>query len=89
MSGPLILRYVKIRQHQLMDVIIANMLIAACVVSYLKSKVVLDKLNTVSSYFMLATIVFGIVIAIYVIYTKDQVFDPLNSSLVLSVIRRL
>ena len=71
----------KIRQHQLIDIIIANMLIAACVISYLKSRIVLDDLSTISSYFMLATILFGIAVALYVIYTKDQVFDPLNSSL--------
>ncbi len=71
----------KIRQHQLIDIIIANMLIAACVISYLKSRIVLDELSTISSYFMLATILFGIAVALYVIYTKDQVFDPLNSSL--------
>jgi predicted permease len=57
------------------------MLIAACVISYLKSRIVLDELSTISSYFMLATILFGIAVALYVIYTKDQVFDPLNSSL--------
>ena len=71
----------KIRQHQLIDIIIANMLIAACVISFLKSRIVLDELSTISSYFMLATILFGIAVALYVIYTKDQVFDPLNSSL--------
>ena len=71
----------KIKQHQLIDIIIANMLIAACVISYLKSRIVLDELSTISSYFMLATILFGIAVALYVIYTKDQVFDPLNSSL--------
>ncbi len=71
----------KIRQHQLIDIIIANMLIAACVISYLKSRIVLDELSTISSYFMLATILFGISVALDVIYTKDQVFDPLNSSL--------
>jgi len=30
---------------------------------------------------MLASIIFGIILAVYIHFTKDQIFDPLSSEL--------
>ena len=64
-----------------MDIIILSLFLAACIQSYIRGTQSLSVISTVSMYFMLATIIIGICVAAYVYYTKDQIFDPLNSEL--------
>ena len=71
----------KIRHHQYVDLIIVSLFVIAIVQSYFRGTEGLDILSTISMYFMAGTIIIGIIVAIYVYLTRDQIFDPLSSEL--------
>lgn len=72
---------VDIKHHQLVDIIIVGLFVIAIVQSYFRGTEGLDILSTISMYFMAGTIVVGIIVAFYVHFTRDQIFDPLSSEL--------
>ena len=71
----------KIRHHQYVDLIVVVIFMAACIQSVLLGNGVLDRLSIVSMYVMLSSIIAGIILAIYIHFTKNQIFDPLSSEL--------
>ena len=71
----------KIRHHQYVDLIVVVIFMAACIQSVLLGNGVLDRLSIVSMYVMLSSIIEGIILAIYIHFTKNQIFDPLSSEL--------
>ena len=71
----------KIRHHQYVDLIVVAIFMAACIQSVLLGNGVLDRLSIVSMYVMLSSIIAGIILAIYIHFTKNQIFDPLSSEL--------
>ena len=71
----------KIKHHQIVDLTIVTLFTMAALQSVLFHTGVLNRLSMVSVYVMLASIIFGIILAVYIHFTKDQIFDPLSSEL--------
>ena len=71
----------KIRHHQYVDLIVVSIFVVACAQSVLLGNGVLDRLSIASMYMMVSSIVVGIILAIYIHLTKNQIFDPLSSEL--------
>ena len=71
----------KIRHAHYLMLIIFNILVFISFLSALYDPYELQEIGLIARYIMLFTIIFGIVIAIYIHYTKNQLFDPLNSDM--------
>ena len=71
----------KIRHHQLVDMMVLTLFVAAAVQSILFHNGVLERLSIASVYMMVSSRVVGIILAIYIHFTTDQIFDPLRSEL--------
>ena len=61
--------------------IIYNILVFTSFLSALYDPYELEEIGLVARYIMLFTIIFGIVIAIYIHLPKNQLFDPLNTDM--------
>lgn len=71
----------KIKHHQIVDLTIVTLFTMAALQSVLFHNGVLERLSMVSVYVMLTSIILGIILAVYIHFTKDQIFDPLSSEL--------
>ena len=71
----------KIRHHQYVDLIVVTFFTVACVQSILFNNGVLHRLSVASMYMLVSSIVVGIILAIYIHFTHNQLFDPLSSEL--------
>ena len=71
----------KVKHHQYVDILILTLLVVTCIQSYIRGTDGLEHLSMISMWFMVANIIIGVIVAIYVRATKDQIFDPLSSEL--------
>lgn len=71
----------KIRHHQFVDLIVVTFFTVACVQSILFNNGVLHRLSLASMYMLISSIIVGIILGIYIHYTNNQIFDPLDSEL--------
>ena len=71
----------KIRHAHYLMLIIYNILVFTSFLSALYDPYELEEIGLVARYIMLFTIIFGILIAIYIRLTKNQLFDPLNTDM--------
>ena len=71
----------KVVHHQYFIILVVGLFLLASAQSLLFDNGVLHRLSVASMYMMTLSIVVGIVLAIYIHFTKNQLFDPLSSEL--------
>ena len=71
----------KTRHHQYLDQFILGMIAIASIQSIFLGNNILDSLSLVSMYVVLASIVDGFAVVAYILVSKHELFDPLNSDL--------
>ena len=71
----------KVVHHQYFVILVVGLFLLASVQSLLFDNGVLQRLSVISMHMMGFSIIAGVLLAIYIHFTKNQIFDPLSSEL--------
>jgi hypothetical protein len=71
----------KMRSHQFLDLFILGFLLVMVAQSLLLGNGVFDRMGILATMIVATSILFGVLIAAYVVVSKKQIFDPLDSEL--------